>query len=167
MSNVYISDTLPRNILVERLGRQIIADLEQGLPCDCCSYEGSHSLAKFRCINCKDYLCEDCNLIHKKTRLTRSHTIIEVRARLWDGGRSCRCNECDTHRMMTLSYFDGPGTRKYSWAGLHFIFISFDMCNTKQRATLIKYFTRKPEVRSLFSKILAKASCSADRKSVV
>lgn len=77
-----------------RLGHQIIEDMTDGLPCDSCSFEGTEAIAEFRCINCKDYLCAECNRAHKKTRITRNHDIVEVRfneSGIW----SISYNECN------------------------------------------------------------------------
>lgn len=47
--------------------------------CDACKLDESIKEAKYFCIDCDDYLCNDCKLYHKKVKVTRSHQIVSVK----------------------------------------------------------------------------------------
>ena len=46
--------------------------------CDLCREEGETSAATYCCIKCEDFLCDECAKMHKRTRITREHTVVNV-----------------------------------------------------------------------------------------
>ena len=46
--------------------------------CDLCREEGETSAATYCCIKCEDFLCDECAKMHKRTRITREHMVVNV-----------------------------------------------------------------------------------------
>ncbi|XP_052083278.1 E3 ubiquitin-protein ligase TRIM22-like [Mytilus californianus] len=48
------------------------------VPCGPCMYEDATKDAKRWCSNCKEGLCEDCEKVHRKSKISRKHKVISI-----------------------------------------------------------------------------------------
>ena len=69
-------DGLPDNHLLRSLLDTINSKVRQA--CDVCKDEGKRRKAGYVCIKCEDFLCDDCAVMHKKTRITKDHLVINI-----------------------------------------------------------------------------------------
>lgn len=71
-------------------------NVESGVQCDSCRRDNDQNIAKFRCIQCKDNLCEACcKFIHKRIKQYSSHDIVDLYAQ----------EECLFHREKRLEFY--------------------------------------------------------------
>ncbi|CAL8092901.1 unnamed protein product [Calicophoron daubneyi] len=59
---------------LRNLSQLINEDVEHD--CDYCRFESQYSLAEYRCVECGDNLCRPCAGAHRRTKLTRLHTLL-------------------------------------------------------------------------------------------
>lgn len=69
--------------------------------CSYCKFDGKSEPAEALCLNCGDDMCEACTTAHKKTRLTRDHTVApynQIMNGLFDHDiRTCQEPQCHKH----------------------------------------------------------------------
>ena len=46
--------------------------------CDMCREEGENHAATYCCIKCEEFLCDECAQMHKRTRITSDHMVVNV-----------------------------------------------------------------------------------------
>lgn len=51
---------------------------ETHVPCGPCRYDDVTKNAKRWCTNCEEGLCEDCENVHRKSKVSRSHKVISI-----------------------------------------------------------------------------------------
>lgn len=71
-------DDLQPNIIVirklEELERQKLRQREE----DCSGCENGQNMASHRCIECQEFLCDDCTQAHRRVKFTREHEILSL-----------------------------------------------------------------------------------------
>lgn len=71
-------DDLQPNIIVvrklEEFDRQKLRQREE----DCSGCENGHNMASHRCMECQEFLCDDCTLAHQRVKFTREHEILSL-----------------------------------------------------------------------------------------
>uniref|UniRef100_A0A5K4F9T4 TRIM2_3 n=1 Tax=Schistosoma mansoni TaxID=6183 RepID=A0A5K4F9T4_SCHMA len=98
----------PNAIFIEKL--RDLANLLQKetiRKCDYCMFENQNSEAQCRCIECGDNLCEPCAQAHKRTRITRLHTLLSYEDILVNGFllrmREAPPTQCTDHEFSELN----------------------------------------------------------------
>ncbi|CAH8481914.1 unnamed protein product [Schistosoma margrebowiei] len=98
----------PNAIFIEKL-RDLANLLQKDTirKCDYCMFENQNSEAQFRCIECGDNLCEPCAQAHKRTRITRLHTLLSYEDILVNGYllrmREAPPTQCTDHEFSELN----------------------------------------------------------------
>ena len=76
--------------------------------CDPCQTEGQYIEAHGFCIQCQEYLCKTCYDCHRKTRFSRSHTILEKDEfdKVHIAGPYKECSEeCPLHLKEIITFY--------------------------------------------------------------
>lgn len=77
--------------------------------CDVCDLKSKKSPAKFRCVDCEDFLCDDCGNVHSSTRLTFDHQVLSLdelaRGSHDDAIRENRKMHCLIHEKEVLDFY--------------------------------------------------------------
>ncbi|CAH8443921.1 unnamed protein product [Schistosoma rodhaini] len=98
----------PNAIFIEKL-RDLANLLQKDTirKCDYCMFENQNSEAQCRCIECGDNLCEPCAQAHKRTRITRLHTLLSYEDILVNGFllrmREAPPTQCTDHEFSELN----------------------------------------------------------------
>ena len=81
----------------------------EGLHCAYCLTEGQNVDAASLCLDCNDRMCEDCVCAHRKTRVTRNHTVAplsSIRQGLFDHDLRARDHvSCEVHQGVPITLF--------------------------------------------------------------
>ncbi|CAH1787319.1 unnamed protein product [Owenia fusiformis] len=72
--------------LIDVLQRVEKLKTDEPIYCDVCLEDGEKSTVICRCIECAENLCQTCSTVHKRSKLSRSHELLEVAGE--DGGKS-------------------------------------------------------------------------------
>ncbi|KAK7507617.1 hypothetical protein BaRGS_00001552 [Batillaria attramentaria] len=79
-----------------------------GRTCSYCRFDGKNEAAEALCLDCVDDMCEACTTAHKKTRLTRNHTIApynQILNGLFDHDiRNCQEPLCPKHSAPFVNF---------------------------------------------------------------
>lgn len=72
-----VEDLKPNFIVLRKLeefDRQKLRQREE----DCSGCENGRNIAANRCLQCQEFLCEDCTLAHRRVKFTREHEILSL-----------------------------------------------------------------------------------------
>ena len=71
-------DDLHSNIIIarklEEFERQKLRQREE----DCGGCENGHNMASHRCMECQEFLCDDCTMAHQRVKFTREHELLSL-----------------------------------------------------------------------------------------
>nr|CAH8832419.1 unnamed protein product [Trichobilharzia regenti] len=120
----------PNVLFVDKL-RELANLLKQDAvhKCDYCMFENQNSEAHCRCIECGDNLCEPCAQAHKRTRITRLHTLLSYEEILANGYlvrmREAPPTQCTEHNF----FEDNHDSEKLMMNGDHKVSMTKSECN--------------------------------------
>ena len=82
----------------------------QAVPCDACKAnaggtESYISEATLRCMDCQEYLCEDCYKMHKTFKMSRNHKVLKIGGGEEEAIKSFNVMNCDIHRGKVLDFY--------------------------------------------------------------
>ncbi|CAC5403839.1 TRIM56 [Mytilus coruscus] len=69
--------------------------------CDYCKFDGKKTTAEYLCLDCNDDMCSNCSDAHRRTKITRNHSVIpfkQIQNGLYDHDmRSHQARPCTKH----------------------------------------------------------------------
>ena len=102
-------DGFPENFFSKGLLSVYRAKTARDIKCKICELQKRDNFATFKCLNCADFLCDDCSRAHNQTRMTIGHTV-EPLADLTGGSRDKEMRDmqiinCPEHNGEPIKYY--------------------------------------------------------------
>lgn len=103
------ADDFPENFFLRGLLSVYQAKKSKDVKCKICELQKRDSFATFKCLNCADFLCENCSRAHNQTRMTIKHKV-EPLADLTGGS-----HDREMRKLQTIKCFihDGEAIKYY------------------------------------------------------
>ena len=101
--------SLPGNFFIEKLVDLRKGSDVNGLMCELCVEKGETAdvkkVAKWRCVNCGENMCDHCSKAHKNSRLSRSHQVVDIGGELTDIHFKLWSSFCEKHSDKQIELF--------------------------------------------------------------
>ena len=99
----------PENFFLKGILSVYHAKTARDIKCTVCELQKKDSFAKFKCLDCADFLCDDCSRVHNQTRMTIGHTV-EPLSELTGGShdremRQMQVIKCSIHSNEAIKYY--------------------------------------------------------------
>ncbi|KAH3801352.1 E3 ubiquitin-protein ligase TRIM56-like [Dreissena polymorpha] len=102
-------DGFPPNYFLNGLVSVYLAKTAKDIRCRICELQDRDTFATLKCLNCGDFLCEDCGKAHTLTRMTIKHEIQSL-SELSDGKRD---QEIRYKQLIMCAIHDGETVKYY------------------------------------------------------
>ncbi|KAH3725985.1 hypothetical protein DPMN_051840 [Dreissena polymorpha] len=102
-------DGFPPNYFRNSLVSVYLAKTANHIRCRICELQGRDTFATLKCMNCGDFLCEDCGKAHTLTRMTIKHEIQPLSE--LSGGK--RDQEIRNKQLIMCAIHDGESVKNY------------------------------------------------------